>query len=153
MLRKDREITDFDEIIGIINACKVCRLALHNKDYPYILPLNFGMIIKEDHTIVLYFHGADKGKKYELIKENNRVAFEMDYHLDYVSGSLTTHYASVIGTGIITFIEKFDQKRDALNILTKHYETNDFEITDKMISGTTVFKLTVHSLTAKKNIK
>ena len=43
MRRKDREITDFDEIMNIINKCDTCRLALFDKEFPYIVPLNFGV--------------------------------------------------------------------------------------------------------------
>ena len=31
MRRKDREITDFNEIINIIKKCDVCRIALNDK--------------------------------------------------------------------------------------------------------------------------
>ena len=58
MRRSDREVKDFDGIIRIMEKCDVCRIALNNNGYPYILPLNFGM--KVDNNIVeLYFHGAN----------------------------------------------------------------------------------------------
>lgn len=43
MRRKDREITDFNEIMKIIDKCDTCRLALIDEEYPYIVPLNFGV--------------------------------------------------------------------------------------------------------------
>ena len=43
MRRADREITNFDELIAVMRGCDVCRLALHDEPYPYILPLNFGL--------------------------------------------------------------------------------------------------------------
>ena len=43
MRRKDREITDFDEIVDVIRACDVCRIAMNDGDYPYIVPMNFGL--------------------------------------------------------------------------------------------------------------
>lgn len=55
MRRSDREIKDFDEIIEVINKCDVCRLAINDGDYPYIVPMNFGLNI-EDGKVVLYFH-------------------------------------------------------------------------------------------------
>ncbi len=48
MRRKDREITDFDEIMNIINKCDTCRLALFDKEFPYIVPLNFGADIRDE---------------------------------------------------------------------------------------------------------
>lgn len=60
MRRKDREITDRNRILDIMERCEVCRLAFHNEGYPYILPLNFGMKADAD-KIVLYFHSAPEG--------------------------------------------------------------------------------------------
>ena len=76
MRRNDREITDFEEILAVMQRCDVCRLALHDEPYPYILPLNFGMEV-EGGQIALYFHGANAGKKYELIARDPHVSFEM----------------------------------------------------------------------------
>ena len=60
-----------------MKKCDVCRVALNNDGYPYILPLNFGKDIKDD-KIELYFHRAIEGTKYELIKKDNRASFEMN---------------------------------------------------------------------------
>lgn len=46
MRRKDREITDFQEIIATIKKCDVCRLAWNDQDYPYIVPMNFGLDVQ-----------------------------------------------------------------------------------------------------------
>ena len=48
MRRKDREVTDLSEIIEIMKNCDVCRLALNDDGFPYILPLNFGMAVNGD---------------------------------------------------------------------------------------------------------
>ena len=83
MRRSDREIKDFDEIIEVINKCDVCRLAINDGDYPYIVPMNFGFNI-EDGKVVLYFHCASEGKKLELLRKNNKVAFEMDCGHEFI---------------------------------------------------------------------
>ncbi|MDF2587373.1 MAG: pyridoxamine 5-phosphate oxidase family protein, partial [Anaerocolumna sp.] len=44
MRRTDREITDLNQIVDIMKRCDVCRLAFFDKEYPYIVPLNFGLI-------------------------------------------------------------------------------------------------------------
>ena len=62
MRRSDREIKDFDEIIEVINKCDVCRLAINDGDYPYIVPMNFGLNI-EDGKVVLYFSLRKRGKE------------------------------------------------------------------------------------------
>ena len=51
MRRYDREITDKNEILEIMSRCDVCRLAFNDGDYPYILPLNFGIGEKEGKIV------------------------------------------------------------------------------------------------------
>ena len=38
----------FDDIVRIMEKCDVCRIALNNNGYPYILPLNFGMKVENN---------------------------------------------------------------------------------------------------------
>ena len=42
MRRKDREITDFNKMLDIMEACDCCRIGLADKSEAYIVPLNFG---------------------------------------------------------------------------------------------------------------
>ena len=122
MRRKDREITDFHDIIDIMNKCDTCRLALFDQEYPYIVPLNFGVNI-EDGQLYLYFHSANQGTKLDLIRQNNKATFEMDCEHNIIlydeRMSCTMGYASVIGHGEIEFVDE-DDKYEALKILMKH---------------------------------
>ena len=152
MRRTDREIKEFEEIVRVIKRCEICRLALHDGDYPYILPLNFGMQI-ENGKIVLYFHGALEGKKYDLIAENNKAGFEMDcgtrLALLWEAGNCTMEYESVIGQGKVEILPE-SEKEKALNILMGHYRGEDFPYNKSVIPRTAVFKLTVESCTGKR---
>lgn len=154
MRRGDREINDTESIINIIRKCDVCRLALNDDGFPYILPLNFGMRIESD-KIVLYFHGAKEGRKYELMKKDNRASFEMDcsHKLVTSGGMCTMEYESVIGRGIIEIVQD-EEKYDALNILMNHYHYNKefIKINDTVIPNMNLFKLTVEEVTGKANI-
>ena len=104
MRRKDRQVLDFKEIYEIIERCDVCRIALNNEGYPYMLPLNFG-ISAENEKLTIYFHSALEGQKLDLIKNDNRASFEMDcnHKLEYFEerGYCTYAYESVIGRGHI----------------------------------------------------
>jgi len=55
MRRSDREVKDFEDIVAIMEKCDVCRIALNNNGYPYIVPLNFGMCIKENKIELVNF--------------------------------------------------------------------------------------------------
>lgn len=153
MRRKDREITEFDDIIAIIKKCDVCRIALNDDEYPYILPLNFGLAVK-DKTIELYFHGATEGMKYDLIQKDNRASFEMDCGHELVteleggSCKCTMAYESVIGQGHIEMLSD-EEKYDALCILMRQYHHEELHFNEEVMPSTRVFKLVVERVTGK----
>lgn len=152
MRRRDREITDRNEMIEVMKKCDVCRIAMNDGEYPYILPLNFGLSL-EDDTIVLYFHGADSGKKYELFAKDNRVSFEMDCShqlvLDDEKKTCTMKYESVIGQGRIEIVPD-EEKMKGLKILMRQYRNEDFPFNSAAVPRTTVFKLVVEKMTGKR---
>lgn len=152
MRRKDREIKDFDEIIKIIKACETCVIALNDDDFPYIVPLNFGLDVK-DNEVYLYFHCASEGKKIDLIKKDNRASFEMDCEHNFIlyeeEMSCTMGYASVMGHGTIEFVPD-EEKYDALKILMRQYHSEDFVFNTKMMKVTTVLKMKVNDFTGKR---
>ncbi|MCI8506461.1 MAG: pyridoxamine 5'-phosphate oxidase family protein [Lachnospiraceae bacterium] len=153
MRRSDREIKGRTQIIEVMKKCDVCRLAWNDEGYPYILPLNFGMEEK-DGQIVLYFHGASEGRKYELIAKDDRVSFEMDcsHELMLKKGkegcSCTMKYESVIGRGRIELVPE-EEKYDALCALMRHYHKEERAFNQTVMSRTTVFKLTVEQMSGK----
>jgi nitroimidazol reductase NimA-like FMN-containing flavoprotein (pyridoxamine 5'-phosphate oxidase superfamily) len=155
MRRSDREVKEFEDIVAIMKKCDVCRIALNDNGYPYILPLNFGLHI-EGNKIELYFHGAMEGTKYALIEKDSRASFEMDCEHRLVteieSGSCTMEYESVIGQGHIEMLSD-DEKYDALCILMKHYHKEDFSFNKSVMPRTKVFKLIVENVTGKVRMK
>lgn len=50
MRRSDREVTDFNEIVAIINKCDYIRLGFSSEPVPYILSLNFGIEVVRDNV-------------------------------------------------------------------------------------------------------
>lgn len=156
MRRSDREIRDFDEILEVMKKCDVCRIAMQGDEYPYVIPLNFGMAV-DGQQVVLYFHGAQAGMKYELLSKNNKVCFEMDCgHMlftDMEKGNCTMCYESVIGYGVVEDVPEED-KREALDILMEHYPVPaGFHYNEAVVAQTRVLKLTVESMTGKRREK
>lgn len=151
MRRKDREIKDFDKILQIMRQCDSCVLALNDDGFPYMVPLNFGMDI-EDGQLYLYFHCAMQGKKLDLIRKDNRATFEMDCDHNFIlydeRMSCTMGYSSVVGHGIIEFVEE-EKKYEALKILMRQYHAEDFQFNTDMIKVTTVLKMKVLDMTGK----
>jgi nitroimidazol reductase NimA-like FMN-containing flavoprotein (pyridoxamine 5'-phosphate oxidase superfamily) len=69
-----RDITTDKRVIeSIIRQATVCRIAMSDKDQPYVVPVSFGY---EDGT--LYFHSSATGKKVGILRKNNAVCVEFD---------------------------------------------------------------------------
>lgn len=153
MRRKDRQITEFAEIVEVIKRCDVCRIALNDDGYPYMIPLNFGMKT-EGERLTLYFHGAGEGKKYELIKRDNRASFEMDCSheliVDQEGCRCTMGYESVVGRGKMELVEG-EEKKEALRALMGQYHEGEFPFRQDVAERTTVMKLTVEEVCGKRN--
>lgn len=154
MRRKDREITEKKEIFDIIKKCDVCRVAFFDEKFPYIVPLNFGATL-EDDMITIYFHGANAGKKMELLEKNNAVAFEFDCSHKIVESekacNYTMKYQSVCGTG---YLEKLpqEQKLQAFIAIMKQYtDKRQLSFSPEALEATAVLKLTVNEITGKAN--
>jgi uncharacterized protein len=152
MRRKDREITDIDEILKIIDQCQVCRVAMIDNGKPYIVPLNFGYYCK-DGALELYFHSALQGRKIEVLRSSPRVCFEMDcsHHLVVAEAacSYSFRYESVIGEGTVALIEDAAEKAAALTCIMRHMAKREFEFSEKETRTVAILKLSVDSVSAK----
>lgn len=153
MRRKDLAVTDPAEIDAIILGCDCCRLAFADGTHPYIVPLNFGYERAGD-TQTFYFHGAAKGRKVDLMRKLAYAGFELDrdcrVNPNEKASDYSMRYQSVIGEGSITELTELSDKAAALQILMKHYSGRmDWEMPEKVLEKTVVFKLTVQELAAK----
>jgi nitroimidazol reductase NimA-like FMN-containing flavoprotein (pyridoxamine 5'-phosphate oxidase superfamily) len=155
MRRSDREVKDTIEIIAIINANKVCRLAMSDGGKPYVIPLNYGYECAGGE-LTLYFHGAGEGKKIGILKKNPEVCFEMDGEHQLTVGGTDCEYgfdfASVIGFGTASFIEDTAEKKKALTLLMKRQcgEDREFDFPAPRLDAVTVFKVVSTSFTGKR---
>lgn len=152
MRRKDKEIASFKEIESIVKKAIVCRIGLSLNNIPYVVPVNFGY---EDRC--LYFHSASEGKKIDIIKQNNNLCFEVDTDLSLIKSSGnpctgTMKYDSVIGFGKAYFINDPEKKREALNIIVRHYlPGTSFDFSDESFNKIVVIKMEISSMTGKRS--
>lgn len=150
MRRKDKEILDNTILEEIISKSAICRIAMFDNPFPYIIPLNYGYANNS-----LYFHGANTGKKIELLKNNNHVGFEIEYYHEIVkheqSCKWTTKYRSIVGTGIMESISDLEQKIKSLDIIMKHNGKMDNQYEKKHLDNLLILKLTILTMTGKQS--
>lgn len=152
MRRKDREITDMREIYEIIKKCDVCHVAFYNEEYPYVIPLNFGVTFN-DGRFKLYFHCAKEGTKLELMKKNPHVAFAMDCSHNLVfrdDSSCTMEYESVCGNGVLHALPE-QEKVGALSVLMQQYHGGEeYTFPEQVVKMVEVLELTIDNISGKR---
>lgn len=153
MRRTDREVTDPNIIRDIIAACQCCRLGFCDRGEVYILPLHFGFI-EQNGSYVFYFHGANEGRKIQLIQQAPAVGFEMDtamqIHEGRVACEYSASYQSVIGNGRVSFVTDGAEKRAGLCAIMRHITGKaDWAFAEASLNAVTVFKLEVDKLSCK----
>ena len=158
MRRIDREITGFDNIIKVMRACKVCHVAFFDDEYPYVVPMTFGMEIKDNNEVNIYFHGAKEGRKHDLIKKNNKVSFVMEDTHGIVIGQLvgacecTMEFECVMGNGTMEYVSE-EEKVAALQTMLQQYDVKEgqnYHFHHEVVPRIHVLRLRVNYLSAKK---
>ena len=153
MRRTDREITERDEVLRLLDSFDTVRLGLHDVVYPYTVPVNFARD-PEQAEPVLYFHCAPEGKKAELLKKNGCVCVEADRSSGFlgVTNGVTTRYESVIGFGVCEEVTSEQEKIRALTLLLKRTGFGDTDAAACASLGfTAVYRITLSELTGKRN--
>ena len=157
MRRQDRQVTDFNKIVDIIDRCDCCRVGFYDAEAKqvYIVPLNFGYVVKGE-KLTFYFHGAHEGRKIDLIKTAPNVGFEMDTNYKVNEAEEAAEYSarfqSVIGNGIVSLIEDLEEKKKGLDILMKHVSGRDgWDYPAEMLKNMSVFKLEVEEFACKEH--
>ena len=150
MRRKEKEITDKTVIESIILSSSVCRLALSEDNYPYIIPLCFGY---EDNA--LYFHSAPQGKKLEILRINNTVCFEFDSDHRIVKAQdacgWSMNYRSVIGFGKASILDDPEEKIKAIHAIIQHYTCKPLPYSKAKLKDTVIIKVEIESITGKES--
>jgi uncharacterized protein len=143
---KARTGLSMTEIEEIILKCDACYLGMADSNgNPYVLPFNFGY-----RDGVLYLHSGPGGKKFDVLKENDRAcaAFSVDHQLrgrhENVACSYFMKYRSVLLHGHIGMIGQYDEKIMALNIIMEKYTgRGDFSYNPPAVNNVRTFKMTV----------
>ncbi len=145
---KNRPIKLKEELERIMSSCEVCYLSMVDQDNkPYVIPMNFGY--KEDD---IYLHSSQTGKKIDILNSNNNVciAFSTDHVLRWqsenVACSYSMKYRSVLAYGKVEFVEDFNQKIDALNVIMAQYTKREFEYSNPAVKDVKVFKVIIEKL-------
>ena len=152
MTKRERQITDPEQIAHILDTGKVVHLGLAVDNEPYVVPMNYGYTM-EDGKLTLYLHSALRGKKLDMIRANPKVFFEIDCDRMPFEGRVPCQYgmvySSIMGRGEAHLVEDVEQKKQAMSILMKTQTGKDFSFEDRLVSIVAVIRIDVAEYTAK----
>jgi len=153
--------TDNPKIIeALLSDVEYATLALCANDKPYAFAVNF---VKVEDAI--YFHGAQKGKKVELLQQNPYASMSVvkPYSIipsyfsttDALACPATQFFASLVIDGAIVFVQDYEEKVQALEALMQKLQSEgkytplDDKVYEKIVHATCVYKLISLNISAK----
>ena len=150
---REKLVTDMDEIVKILDNSKVVHVGMIDGDEPYVVPMNYGYTFEND-KLIIYLHGARRGRKLDVIRANPKVFFEAECDLVPFEGDIACRYgiaySSIMGKGIAEIIdEDAEEKKKALSLLMKTQTGKDFEFNEKLVSIVSVIRIDIDDYTAK----
>ena len=155
MRRDDREVSNINDINDILTRCDTIRVGMNGGDYPYVIPMTFGSELV-DGKIVVYFHSACAGRKWDILNSDNRVCIEADlyYRVEKKeNGEVTAIYESVIGTGNAELLTEQKEKVAALKCMLDKYKESGFPVTScKGLPNVAVFRVVLNEVSGKHNL-
>jgi hypothetical protein len=150
MRRKDREITDREEMELIFDAAPVCRLGMALNGEPYVVPVCFGY---ESGSI--YIHSALEGEKIALLEKNPRVCVEVDLTAGPIPDenpcSWEMRYKSVICWGTAVFLTESREKQKGLDCILRHYGAGPQLFPEPSLAKVCVIRIVIDRMTGKKH--
>ncbi|MDQ1279374.1 MAG: uncharacterized protein QG670_636 [Thermoproteota archaeon] len=138
--RKDKEITDVDEIKNILKKTQYVTLAMCLNNEPYLVTLSHGY---DQDRNCLYFHCAIEGKKIDILKANNLVWGQALLDKGYIQGACDHLYTTAQFRGRVAFIEDLVEKEYALKVMIKSLDKNPQEIIEKQLQSSSIEKVRI----------
>lgn len=149
MRRKDREVADPDEIIGIMRDAQVCRVAMAGDDGPYVLPMSFGL-----GEGCIWLHAAAEGLKLEVLRGDPRVCVEFEADVELMRGKgpcdIGFRFRSALAFGRAEVVTDREEKRRGLEALVRQYAPDAGPVPDSAVERVTVLRVDVEHMTGKK---
>lgn len=151
-MARERQITDIDKILEILDKAKIVHIGLVDGNEPYVVPMNYGYTYI-DGVLTLYLHGATKGRKLDIMRANPRIFFSVECDIEPFEGKVACQYgvsySSVMGRGTAEILENPQDKMQGLTHFMKTQTGKDFEFNERLVSAVSVIKITVSEFTAK----
>lgn len=158
MRRKDREITNREEMRGIIKKALFCNVAMCRDKVPYLVPMNFGFDGQN-----FYLHSAPEGLKIDILKENPQVCIEITQDLQINQSAdvckTSMRYSSVIVFGRVEFLSDRRERIKALNCIVEQLygdrvvaKKEEWVFNEDNLNNLAILKVHIEQITGKRSV-
>ena len=127
MRRANRELTNKDELKGIVERATVVRVGFTDEEGMAIVPMNYGFEwdeAAEGAGLTLWLHSAGEGRKADTWGTSPEVAIELDVEAGVTTGDYSCAYSyayeSIMGTGRISPVADKANKLHGLELIMAH---------------------------------
>jgi nitroimidazol reductase NimA-like FMN-containing flavoprotein (pyridoxamine 5'-phosphate oxidase superfamily) len=148
MRRREREITDGEELRRILRGARVGRLAMADGDRPYLVPITFAL---DGDDVVL--HSARMGRKIDVLRRNPAVCFEVEEGVEVAPAETACdfdmRFRTVIGFGEVEFVEDRAERGRLLALFGPRYGAPPGPLPEAEIQRTCVLRIRFRELTGK----
>lgn len=150
--RKEKEITEKEEMLTILESSKYITVAMCLDNEPYLVTLSHGFDRKKN---CIYFHCAQEGKKIDILESNNIVWGQAMLDKGYAYGKCDHLYATMQFKGKVVFVKEFAEKKQALEVMVRGLERNpelviSEQFKDKSIEKVTIGRIDIDYMSGKK---
>ncbi len=153
MRRNEKHMPSPDAAKALLHVADVLHLGLYGDGWPYVVPVNFALV---DDT--LYIHSARKGRKIELLQQNDKVCFqaETDVALSEPSDPSRAcqwgmQFRSIIGFGRAAVHTDLPTLKTGLDALMARYSSREYTYPDAILEKTAMIVVTIEVITGKQN--
>ena len=158
MRRAKREVTELAELRAIVDAATTLRVASHDAEGLFVVPMNFGYEVEEtdgDPRWTFWLHCAGEGRKVDAWTADPQVALELDVEGGVISGDYSCAYsyafASVMANGRAVRVTDADEKVRGLTAIMAHMAPEaPVKFAPEAVERVDVWRIDIDRLTGKR---
>ena len=144
--------SDRSFIEQVIRDCTICFVSMTDVDgTPYTIPMNFGFSGNS-----FYLHSAQEGRSISILNKNPKVCItlcsghDLIFQHPDVACSYSMRSKSVMAWGNVSFIDDFESKVSALNIIMAHYTDKAFKYGRPAVENVKIWKIDIEEISCKE---
>ena len=160
MRRAKREVTELAELRAVVDAAQTVRVASHDAEGLFIVPMSFGYEVAEgegggEPCWTFWLHCASEGRKVDAWSADPQVALELDVEGGVISGDFSCAYsyafASIMASGRAVRVTEAEEKACGLTAIMAHMAPGaPVKFQPEAVERVDVWRVDVDRLTGKR---